>query len=56
MELYVDGVRLAESDGPAVRWAGPGQDGGQGEAQLVVYTRDHHAWPSDLVTLQSGSN
>ena len=53
-ELYVDGVLEAEADGPAVRWTGPRRSTGQGEAQLVVYTRDRHAWPSNIVTMPAG--
>jgi hypothetical protein len=55
-ELYVDGVLGAEADGPAVRWTGPAPRSGECWAQIVVYTRDHHAWPSEIITLRTGTD
>jgi hypothetical protein len=50
-ELYVDGVLHAEAAGPQLRWrpSHPGHAAAAGKAQLVVYTHDRHAWPSNIV-------
>jgi hypothetical protein len=52
-ELYVDGVLVAEADGPEVRWDGPERPDPGARVQLVLYTRDRHVWPSDAVTLST---
>jgi polysaccharide biosynthesis protein PslG len=51
-ELWVDGNLAASGDGAAVGW--PAQDFAGGRVQVVVYTSDHHAWPSAVVTVTTG--
>jgi polysaccharide biosynthesis protein PslG len=53
-ELFLDGVLTAEADGPAVRCTPSCIPSASGQAQLVVYTRDRHAWPSTIVTVGPG--
>jgi hypothetical protein len=50
-ELYVDGVRQAEADGPEVRGTSATHRPAAGHAEMVVYTRGRHTWTSDVVTL-----
>jgi hypothetical protein len=53
-ELYLDGVLTAEADGTAVRCPGSCAAKAVGQAQLVVYTRNRHAWPSNIITVEPG--
>jgi len=48
-ELYVDGVLQAEAAGPEVLWSPDHDSLVAGRMQMVVYTRDRHVWPSDIV-------
>jgi hypothetical protein len=51
-ELWVDGRLKAETDGPAVTW--PPEQFAGGRVQVVVYTADHHAWPSPVAKITTG--
>jgi hypothetical protein len=55
-ELYLDGVLTAEADGPAVRCPSSCAASAWAQAQLAVYTRDQHAWPSNTVTVRPGTD
>ncbi len=52
LELWVDGRLAASADGPSVTW--PAGDFAGGRVQVVVYTADHHAWPSPVLTVATG--
>jgi polysaccharide biosynthesis protein PslG len=49
-ELYADGALVGQSDGLSVHWTSR-EPFVAGRVQVVVYTRDRHAWPSELVTV-----
>jgi hypothetical protein len=53
-ELYVDGTLQAESDGPDLLWHPNHHTHATGKTQIVVYTHDHHAWPSNILDTGTG--